>query len=189
MNDSGFCAGIPFEYTVSEQKGPTLIKKRIALLATYAVCAIALLLIGIAVSAPPALIVIIPLTLWPIIALSWRITQVEYEYSYFDGRLTVSRILGGRSRKALAEVAIKSLAAVYPCDDEYIARAEQYRADKIIFAASSQDAPNLCVALWQDEEDTKHALYFEPNEKAARILRHENYTATTALRQQKFTSI
>ena len=183
MSETAFGSGIPFEYTISEQDQRRLLWKRASLIAAYAVWAIALLLVGIAITAPPALVILIPLTLWPIISLSWRITQVEYEYSYFDGTLTVSRVLGGKSRKVLTEVAIKAFTAVYPCEEEYIARAEQYRADKIIFAASSQDAPNLCVALWQDERETKYALYFEPNEKAIRLLRTGNYAATTALRK------
>ena len=183
MSDFTSSSGIPYEHTVAEQKTKLFTLKCASLVAFYILWSAALLLIGLWLQLPIAFVALVPLSLWPIVSLTWRWTRIEYEYSYFDGTLTVSRVLGGKSRKVLCEVVIKSLTAVYPCEEEYIARAEQYGANKIVMAASSTDATDLCVALWCDENDTKYALYFEPNDRAVRILRDENYIATTALRK------
>ena len=183
MSDLSAGSGIPFEYTVAEQNSKILTLRRIALIAFYAVWGVGLTALGLLFQLPIAFVAVVAISLWPIISLSWRYTKIEYEYSYFDGRLTVSRILGGRSRRVLTEVPLKRVAAIYPCEEEYIARAEQFGAGKTIMAASSVDAENLCVALWTDENDVKTALYFEPNDRAVRIMRNENYTATTALKK------
>ena len=121
---------------------------------------------------------LLPLSIWFWVFLTWRLTQVEYEYSYFAGKLTVSRILGGRSRRILCEITLRELSSVRPCTEDAIARAEQFGAKKPILAASSTDAPDLYVALW-DEDGERCALYFEPNEKALRIIKNYNMSATS----------
>ena len=183
MSDFSTGSGIPFEYAIAEQQNKGLTLRRIALIAVYVLWSVVCILIGLLASQLLISVALLACTLWPIISFSWRYTKIEYEYSFFGGVLTVSRILGGKSRRVLCEVDIKGLSAVYPCDDEYIARAEQFGASKTIMAASSVDAENLCVALWCDENDAKYALYFEPNERAVRIMKNENYTATTALKK------
>ena len=183
MSDFSTGSGIPFEYTVAEQASKHLTLRRVALIVFYILWVVTCILVGLLASQLLISVALLACTLWPIISFSWRYTKIEYEYSFFGGVLTVSRILGGKSRRVLCEVSLKNLAAVYPCEEEYIARAEQFGASKTIMAASSADAENLCVALWCDENDAKYALYFEPNERAVRIIKNENYTATTALKK------
>lgn len=185
MNDSTVGAAAPFEYTVSEQKTGFLLFKRISLIAVYILWAAILLVAGLLTGQLLVFAVFVPITLCPLIAFSWRRTKVEYEYSFFAGTLTVSRILGGKSRRILTEVALKNLQAVYPCEGDYIERAERFGAKKIVMAASSENAERLCVALWTDENDTKTALYFEPNDRAVRLMHSENYSATSALKSVK----
>ena len=182
MQDSINSSVVALEYTVAEQKSKFLCLKRIALVAIYILWALLLLAAGLLTGQIVVFAAFVPITLWPLITFSWRRTKVEYEYSFFAGTLTVSRVLGGRSRKMLTEVALKDLEAVYPCTDEYIERSERFGAEKIIMAASSEQAAALCVALWRDENDTKIALYFEPNERAVRLMRSENYSATSSLK-------
>lgn len=185
MQDSLNQSTSSLEYTVAEQKSSFLRLKRITLIAVYILWALLLLAAGLLAGQIVVFAAFIPVTLWPLIAFSWRRTKVEYEYSFFGGTLTVSRVLGGRSRRLLTEVALKDLEAVYPCTEEYIERAERFGAEKIIMAASSEQADALCVALWRDENDTKIALYFEPNERAVRLMRSENYSATSTLKIAK----
>ena len=112
-----------------------------------------------------------------------RSLLVEYEYSYFTGVLTVTKILGSRSRKLLAKVTIREISAIYPCNEIYAARIDAFGEEKTVFAASSEQSPDLYAALWTDESGVKHALYFEPNEKALRILKYYNVTALSALQK------
>ncbi|MBQ9805627.1 MAG: hypothetical protein IJW49_03870 [Clostridia bacterium] len=173
--DSGYGTnGAPFEYAVSEAKSKTLLFKRITLIALYCLWAGGWLFVGFWFQLIVPFLALIPLTLWIIVLLTWQFTQIEYEYSFFAGVLTVCRIRGGRSRKKLAEITIREIAEFYPCTEEFASKIDAFREEKTIFAASSVSATGLCVALWNDEENGKTALYFEPNEKALKILKYYN---------------
>ena len=177
--DSGFGAnGTPFEYAVAEGKSKTLTLKKVALIAAYVLWALVFFLVGCMTRLLVPMIALVPITVWIFVFLTWRYTQVEYECSFFSGTLTVSRILGGRTRKVLCEVNIRDLSAVFPYEDTNVSRAEQYDAEETFFAASSMEAPNLYIALWQDVESGKRRmLCFEVNEKAVKILRYYNASA------------
>jgi len=176
--DSGFGAnGIPFEYAVSEAKSKTLLFKRLTLIALYCLWAGGWLFVGFWFEFIVPLLALIPLTLWIIVWLTWPLTQIEYEYSFFSGVLSVYRIMGSRHRKKLAEITIRDLSALYPCDEEYAAKINAYGEEKTVFAASSTQAPNLFAALWCDEDGAKCILYFELNEKALKILKFYNSSA------------
>ena len=170
-------AGVPFEYTVRQKKPPTLVAKRISLVLFYVLWTLGLVLLGISFGLIAPLLALIPLSLWVWVFLTWRLTQVEYEYSYFAGKLTVSRILGGRSRRVLCEITLRHLVSIRPCTEDAIARAESFGVSKPILAASSTDAPDLYVALWE-EDGERGVLYLEPNEKALKIIKNYNMSAT-----------
>ena len=181
MNDNaGFgSAGIPYEYTVSEKKNATLTFKRLSLIALYVLWVAGLLLLGAQIKLILPLLALIPVTLWMLVFFTWRFTQVEYEYSLFAGEMTVCRVLGGRSRKKLAQVKIREIGDVYPCyDGSNAERVDAYGSEQVIFAASSSDSPTLCAVMWKDEDDKKKLLFFDCNEKAAKILRYYNASAT-----------
>ncbi len=178
-SNSGFgSSGAPFEYTVAEAKNKALKLKKTLFLTGYILYV--LVVFAILSSINPYLIALVPISLWIIVWLTWRFTQIEYEYSFFSGTLTVSRILGNRTRKNMVEVRIQSFSAVFPMEDANMSKLEAWGAEKTIFAASAADAEGLWVALWQDAESGKRqALYFEPNEKAVKILRYYNASAMT----------
>lgn len=170
--------GAPFEYVVAKAKTPTLYFQRITLISLYVLWGVGLFLVGAATRLLVYFLALVPLSLWVLVFFTWRLTQVEYEYSFFSGELTVSRLLGGRTRRELCCVQIKGLSRVLPYEDEYAAQIESFSADKVIFAASGEDSPSLYVALWSDA-DTRYALVIEANEKALRILRYHNASAVT----------
>ena len=176
-SDSGFgSSGAPFEYTVAEANNKALKTKKTLFIVAYVLYV--LVVFAILSSINPYLIALVPVTLWMVIWLSWRFTQVEYEYSFFSGELTVNRILGNRTRKNLAKVRIQSFSAVFPATELNQSKIEAFAVEKTIFAASAATAENLWVALWEDAENGKHcALYFEPNEKAIKILKYYNASA------------
>ena len=182
--DSGFGAnGAPYEYTVAEQKNTALLFRRVTLVALYILWASVWLVVGIAIRLIAPLLAFIPLTLWILIFFTWRLTQVEYEYSFFAGVLTVSRVLGDRSRRTLVEVSLKNLSSVYPCTEEYAERIDAFHADRTVLAASSSESDGLYAALWSDEENGRQTLYFEPNEKALKIIRYYNASALSTAKR------
>lgn len=170
-------AGVPFEYTITQKKNAALIAKRVSLILFYIFWTVGLLLLGFSFGLVVPLLALIPFSLWLWVFLTWRLTQVEYEYSYFAGKLTVSRILGGRSRRVLCEITLRHLVSIRPCTEDAIARAERFGAKKPILAASSTDSPNLYVALWE-EDGIRGVLYLEPTEKALKIIKMYNMSAT-----------
>ena len=178
-NDSGFGAnGAPFEYAVAEAKTAKLKLKKLLFLAAYVLYAATVLIVGVAVKLILPILCFIPLSIWIIVFLTWKYTQVEYEYSFFSGRLTVSKILGSRKRKKLTEIHLRDLCAVFPYENENLSRAEAFGAKDSVFAASSMEAPDLYVALWEDAETkTKHMLCLELNEKAIKIIKYYNMSA------------
>ena len=176
-SNSGFgSSGAPFEYTVAEAKNKALKTKKALFLAGYALYV--LVVFAVLTSINPYLIALVPVTLWMVIWLTWRYTQIEYEYSFFSGTLTVNRILGGRARKKMLEMRIQNFSAIFPANEANQSKIEAFAANNTIFVASAADAENLWVALWDDAESGKHcALYFEPNEKAVKILKYYNASA------------
>ena len=182
--DSGFSSGgAPFECVVAQKKSAALTAKKLALILLYTLWVVVWLVVGAVTKLIAYLLALVPISLWVLVFLTWRYTQVQYEYSFFAGDLTVSRILNDRFRKKLAAVHIRKIDAVLPCNTDHDAAIERYGADRIIFAASAEDSPRLCVALWCDEESgQKIGLYFEPDEKSIKILRYYNAMATTNIK-------
>ena len=176
-SNSGFgSSGAPFEYTVAEAKNKALKTKKALFLAGYVLYV--LVVFAVLTSINPYLIALVPVTLWMVIWLTWRFTQVEYEYSFFSGALTVSRVLGNRTRKKLLEIRIQNFSSVFAANEMNQSKIEAFAAENTIFAASEATAENLWVALWTDAESGKRmALYFEPNEKAIKILKYYNASA------------
>ena len=182
--DAGFnSGGTPFECVVAQQKTTALKMKKAALILIYVLWVAIWLVVGAITKLLAYLFALVPISLWVLIFLTWRYTQVQYEYSFFAGDVTVSRILNDRFRKTMIAVHIRKIEAVFPCNGSYDAEIERFGADKTIFAASTEDAPNLCVALWHDEEsEQKIRLYFEPDEKSIKILRYYHAAAMTKVR-------
>ena len=177
-NDSGFGAnGAPFEYAVAEAKTKKLKLKKAGLVYAYVLWG-AIALIGGSSTGFLPILCFIPLTIWILVFLTWKYTQVEYEYSFFSGKLTVSKILGGRTRKKITEVSIRELSSVLPYTNRNVEQANAYGAKNTYFAASSIEAPDLYVALWEDK-DTKerNLLCLELNEKAIKIIKYYNMSA------------
>lgn len=178
-SNTGFGAnGSPFEYAVAEAKTTSLKLKKIALVALYVLWGASVLVVGMVTKMLAPFIALVPLSTWVLVFFTWRYTQVEYEYSFFSGTMTVSRVLGNRTRKVLLKIAIRELSAVFPYIDANVDRANAYDAERTVFAASSMEAENLYIALWQDEDTGKRSmLCFEANEKALKILRYYNTSA------------
>ncbi len=178
-SDSGFgSSGAPFEYTVAEANNKALKTKKALFITGYVLYALVVFGVGSMTKLLLPFMCFIPLSLWVIVWLSWRFTQVEYEYSFFSGELTVNRILGNRTRKIMTKVRIHDLCSVFPATELNQSKIEAFAAETTIMAVSEATAESIWVALWNDAENGKRmALYFEPNEKAIKILKYYNASA------------
>ena len=178
-SDSGFgSSGAPFEYTVAEANNKALKTKKLLFVVGYVAYGAIILALGATTKLFLPLMCFIPLSLWIIVWLTWRFTQVEYEYSFFSGELTVNRILGNRTRKTMTKVRIQQLSAVFPATELNQSKVEAFGVQNTIMAVSEANAEGIWIALWEDAESGKRmALYFEPNEKSIKILKYYNAAA------------
>ena len=176
-SNSGFgSSGAPFEYAVAEAKNKALKLRKTLLILGYIVYVVVFFAIFVSINIFMCAFVLISSI--AVVWLTWRFTQIEYEYSFFAGELTVNRILGNRTRKKMMEIRIQSFSTILPANETNQSKIEAFEAETTILAASAADAENLWVALWNDAESGKRcALYFEPNEKAIKILKYYNASA------------
>ena len=78
----------------------------------------------------------------------------------------------------MTKVRIQQLSAVFPANELNQSKIEAFAAETTIMAVSESTAEGIWVALWTDAESGKRmALYFEPNEKAIKILKYYNAAA------------
>ena len=99
--------------------------------------------------------------------------QAEYEYSFFGGVLTVSKILGKSSRKTLAETDLDRLLTVDYLSEESSAAAEKLRVQKTVDARASLKASPALLLVFEREDESRAALIIETDEQTERILRKE----------------
>ncbi len=149
-----------YEYVIALKPcGKTRLKKA-GLIALYILFVISWLAFGL--NTPfPALLALIPLTTWILVFLTWRYSNVEYEYSVASGIVTFSKIFGGRSRKKVFELDLRSVERLIPIKDRDIERIlNDYEPKFEISFLSSPDAPDAYLALFA-EDDTKCAVRLE----------------------------
>ncbi len=163
-----------YEYVASPRKQPAYRLKRALMVIAYAVYVVALLIVGMTTKLLVPMLALVPLSLWIIVFFTWRYVSVEYEYSLTGGVMSLSYIYGGRSRKHVADIRIKSMSAVAPFDGEYIKQAEAYAPEHTLDFTSDLQKPEVYYALYETEEGRRGILYFEATEQTLKILRYYN---------------
>lgn len=175
-NTSFGTMGSPYAYVVAEKMTSKLRMKKILFIALYVLWGGGVLVGGTALQVVAPLLAFIPISLWILIWLTWRFTQVSYEYAFESGTLKVNRMLGERSRRKLAELKIRDIEKIYSKINDNHGKLDTFGCDNTIFAASSEDAERLIAILWTNE-NKKTVLYMEADEKALKILRYYNSSA------------
>ena len=164
MNSEGFGSnGSAFEYTVTDE-GRYRSLSRLLLLLSYAVWTVAFFIAGALSRIFLPLLCFIPLSLWILVFLTWRLTKKEIKLSFLAGKMTVIRQFDGKNRKTLAEVTIKEMDTVkrYEESDAALLHGKQ-----VIRALRGDQADGAYLAVFGNT-----ALLFEANEKALRILKY-----------------
>ena len=163
-----------YEYVASPRKQPIYRLKRALMILAYIAYVVVLLVVGMTTKLLVPMLALVPLSLWIIIFFTWRYVSVEYEYSLTGGVMTLSHIYGGRSRRRVAEIRIKSMSAVAPFEGEYITKAEQYAPEHTLDFTSDLQKPEVYYALYETEDARRGILYFEATEQTLKILRYYN---------------
>ncbi len=148
---------------------------KVALIALYAVVAGVWLVLAVRVGLHPAMILLAPLSVVIAVLLTWRYTNVEYEYSFMAGTLTFSKIYGKSRRKTLLEVDIKSLSSVFPYNER---TASKISDGKRVNGIPSSTSENPCVCAFEDENENKVYFVLDCDEQSAKIFKFFNPSAT-----------
>jgi hypothetical protein len=167
--------GTAYEYVVTPKATGALRMKKLLFIALYILWGGGLLILGSTVGKLfLPLLAFVPVSLWILIWLTWKYTQVSYEYAFESGTLKVNRLLGERTRRPIVEVEIRDIQKCYPNTEESREEIATLYADREIFVASSKDSERSIAILWNDEDQKKNVLWFEPDEKALKILHRYN---------------
>ena len=180
-----FTGSAPYEYTVVRRKDAKIRRRQVLLFLLYTVYCVAGLLGGATLFrlfAP--LIALVPVTLWILVFFTWRWTQIEYDYSYFSGTLTVASVWGGRTRRPLCRIELRTVKALLSpgeaCDEAVAA----FAPERTLSALSAPDAERRHALLFTDENERRTLLWLETDTNAERIFRYYN-SSVMKVRTQK----
>ncbi len=169
-----------FEYVDVQKKNRRIIIHKIFLVMLYVFYVTSFLLLGAIIRLIAPLLAFIPLSLWILIFLTWKYTNIEYEYSITSGELTFSKIYGSRKRKFITRVMIKQFELIMNLDErEGLDRLEMFGPQKHYIAVSALTDENVYFALYTDEKGNKCVFYFKANDDALRIMKRYNSRAFT----------
>lgn len=101
--------------------------------------------------------------------LCWIYTNIEYEYSFLNGELSIDKIMGQRKRKHIAEFNIKEAELVAPSLSEDIVRASQNTVIKD-FSSGSKTEDMYSIII--DGKEGRSQVVFEPDENMIDAMYH-----------------
>ena len=175
MNDyKNFC-----EYsTRPEITGKTVLIKALLLILYTLFCLVYLWIFGLNFRAW-ALIIMLPFIMYAIIKITWRRTDVQYEFLIEAGELSIAKIYGNSSRRVKAKAYIPEMTLIAP----YAGEGERALSARDIVSvknyAASKNSEGAWVCVYPDrDKGKKHALIIETNEEMRRILHLCNPSAT-----------
>ena len=164
-------ADIQYYERILKKKEP---KKKAMMIAIYLGIVSAWFVIAVRYTLNAAILLMIPLSVIIAVLLSWKYTQVEYEYSFAAGSFTFSKIYGRSKRKTVFSADIKSMVLAKP----YEATKDQNRdSDDFIIAIPESTAKNPCICIF-DNDDKKICVLIDCDEMSAKILKFFNASAT-----------
>ncbi len=169
---------LTYETTAHQKAEGLWIVKRALLILFYILYVITLFVVGFLTRIIVPFLAFVPLTLWIIIYFTWRYVDIDYELSMTSGILTFSKIFGSKKRKAVFEVPIKSISLIAPYENDAQKRIDRYAPDVIYDARSSLKANGQYFALFENADGKKSLFLFEADDKALKIFRYYNASAT-----------
>ncbi|MBE6546721.1 MAG: hypothetical protein E7668_04690 [Ruminococcaceae bacterium] len=147
--------------------------RRILLIASYLLIGIGGVLWVLRSMNPYVLLLtLLGLGIW--ILLTKNFLYIEYEYSFFGGRFSLSKIYGKRSRRLIAEFDSEQLLLVDYDSEEGQRSAQRYRPSTTVSALSSPKLASALLLLWEEEDKTRHLVRVESDERLEQLLRRAN---------------
>lgn len=117
---------------------------------------------------------LIPFAVWAVAFLTWRYTDIEYEYVVSSGEITVSTIYGNRTRKKMVELKLKDISRIAPLDEAGRAKLAGEQIKTVYNATRCKDSETAYYALFDTPKSGRAVLLFEGDPKALKIMRFYN---------------
>ncbi len=114
-----------------------------------------------------------------IILITWKYLFLEYEYSFCQNTLTVSKIYGKRKRKEITETNLHKLILIAPATDENIQKADKLQPENRIISVSSEYAENIWLLVTGEENEPRILIFIEADDRALNILKNNAPLAFT----------
>ncbi len=165
-----------FEYIVKPPEGYKKLRNlKIRLLILYTVFAVVAVFLTLA---------LVPLPLWPVIAVvaaavlaaaavfSWRFTKSEYEYSVDDGIMTLSKIYSGRTRKTLLEFSLRDAEMIAPTNGAYDGKLRDLDPESVYWGVYTAEQANYFVIF--SDDDSRTVLYFYADRETVKKIKRVN---------------
>ena len=111
------------------------------------------------------------LTCLLIVLITWKYLFVEYEYSFCQGTLFISKIYGKRKRKELIEINLNKLTLIASATDENIQKAENLQPESRIISVSSEYADDIWLLVTGEENEPRILIFIEADDRALAILK------------------
>ncbi len=117
---------------------------------------------------------LLPLFIWMLVFLTWRYTDIEYEYIVSSGELSLAVIYGNRVRKKLLEIKINEAEKIAPYNEAGRAALETVQIKNVYNILKEKNSPRAYYALFDIPKKGKTLVLFEGDEKALKIMRFYN---------------
>ena len=165
-----------YEYIIVPRTTAKIRLHKVLLILSYVLFVVAWFIFGSGTGLY-ALMALIPLTLWMFIFATWRYSCLEYEYSMVSGHLTVSKIYGGRSRKKVMELDVRTVETILPLNEKQTERLlDDYDPQSEVSFLTHRESPEAYALLYK-EDDCRTVVYIEVNERMMKTLKLYNAQA------------
>ena len=95
---------------------------------------------------------------------TWFHTNIEYEYTYFDGGIDFDRIRDKRKRKSMISIHMDQVEQIAPVGDDSLRSVHQDKNVKFMDYSSRKQGRKFYEIIWKDSGDTI-CIRFEPDKK------------------------
>lgn len=157
-------ADIQYYERILKKKEP---RGKALLITAYIIMLTVWFVIAVRYALTAAIILMIPLSIFIAVILTWKYTCVEYEYSFAAGVFTFSKIYGKSKRKTFFSADLDTLICAKPYIPERDGNAEY---SKFINAIPASDTQNPCICVF-NIDDEKVCVLFDCDEMSAKILK------------------
>ena len=161
-----------YEKLIKKKVAGKLLMSKIAFITGYVLFAvIGILLTVIFAGGNPALLVLVAALDLCFVLVTWRLTQVEYEYAFMGGSFYLSKIFGKSARKDIFDCELSRAIKAAPFSGQYKKDAEREAPDKIYRAISAKDAADVWFIMFENETEQKTMVLIEADEGVLKCLR------------------